>query len=145
MRLITDIKSGIKQIQNDLSTLKSSPMPFGWYYASNFVQMMPYQLADAFSSLFSERLTMGFSNVPGTKIPWELCGQKTLVHGFSMPVGKTVPWGWGVMSHADTISVLVAADKASVKDTDKLMEKFERNLDEFLGSKDWRKFVVVRN
>ena len=32
MRLISDLKSGVKQIQKDLAHLKTSLMPFGFYY-----------------------------------------------------------------------------------------------------------------
>ena len=36
MRLVDDLNSEIKQIQRDLAYLKTSPMPFGWYYISYF-------------------------------------------------------------------------------------------------------------
>lgn len=86
---------------------------------------------------------MGFSNVPGPRENWKLAGKKLLVHGFSMPLGRTVTLGWGVLSHGDAISILCCADKACVKDIDAMMAQFETNLDEFLGSKDWRKFSAL--
>lgn len=140
MRLVSDLKTGIKQIQRDLSSLKTSPMPFGWYYASYFVLAMPYLLQSYFTEDLANALTMGFSNVPGAREHWYLTGKKCTAFGFSMPLGKSVPLGWGALSHGNNIKVLVAADKACVKDTDQLMEAFQLNLDNFLGSREWRKF-----
>lgn len=40
----------------------------------------------------------------------------------------------------DNIKAIVASDKESVKNVDKLMEQFEKNMDAFLGSTEWRKF-----
>jgi hypothetical protein len=45
MRLVDDLKTGIKVIQKDLAPLKASPMPFGWYYASYFILSLPFILA----------------------------------------------------------------------------------------------------
>lgn len=87
---------------------------------------------------------MGFSNVPGAKENWYLTGKRCLSLGFSMPLGKTVPLSWAVLSHGDTLSLLVSADRACVKNVDKLMEQFELNLDGFLESKEWRKFDETR-
>jgi hypothetical protein len=86
---------------------------------------------------------MGFSNVPGAKENWYLTGKRCKALGFSMPLGKTVPLSWGVLSHGDTLSIMVSADRAAVKDVDQLMTMFEKNLDGFLGS-DWRKFDETR-
>lgn len=37
MRLISDLTTGIKQIKQDLSSVKTSPMPYGWYYSAALV------------------------------------------------------------------------------------------------------------
>jgi hypothetical protein len=42
MRLVKDLKVEIKQIQRDLAYLKSSPIPYGWYYVSHFALALPY-------------------------------------------------------------------------------------------------------
>lgn len=83
---------------------------------------------------------MGFSNVPGSKADWYMTGKRIIAVGFSMPLGKTVPLGWAAISHHDNIKITICSDKASVQDIDWLVNQFETNLDEFLGSKDWRKF-----
>lgn len=57
-----------------------------------------------------------------------------------MPLGMTVPLGWGVISMGDNIKVIIASDKQSVENVDRLMEQFEKNMDAFLGSTEWRKF-----
>jgi hypothetical protein len=50
-----------------------------------------------------------------------MIGKKCRALGFNMPLGKTVPLGWGVVSHGDNLKVTVTSDKESVKDIDKLM------------------------
>ena len=41
MRLVNDTKTDLPIIKKDLAYLKSSPMPFGHFYLSNFVMMLP--------------------------------------------------------------------------------------------------------
>ena len=48
-----------------------------------------------------------------------MIGKKCKALGFNMPLGKTVPLGWGVVSHGDNLKVTVTSDKESVKDIDK--------------------------
>jgi len=115
-------------------------MPFGWYYASFFILSLPYSIQNLLINDYASKLTMGFSNVPGARENWYLTGKKCSALGFSMPLGKSVPLGWGAASHANNIKVFVVSDKACVKNTDKLMEQFAKNLDDFLGSTEWRKF-----
>jgi hypothetical protein len=70
MRLIDDLKTGVKQIQRDLSYLKTSPIPFGYYYITNVVLMQPWIIASYLALDLANKLTMGFSNVPGPKQHW---------------------------------------------------------------------------
>jgi hypothetical protein len=118
MRLIDDLKTGVKQIQRDLAYLKTSPIPFGYYYITNVVLMLPWILASYLALDLSNKLTMGFSNVPGPKQHWYMIGKRCKMLGFNMPLGKTVPLGWGVISHGDNLKVTVTTDRASVKDLD---------------------------
>jgi hypothetical protein len=83
---------------------------------------------------------MGFSNVPGSRDDWYVTGKRVICYGFPMAVGKTVSMGWGAISHVNNIKVSFLADQAAIKDADWLVEQFERNLDNFLGNKEWRKF-----
>jgi len=64
---------------------------------------------------------MGFSNVPGAKQNWYLTGKRCNSIGFIMPTGKTVPLGWGAITHGNVLKVCIGADKASVQDTEWLM------------------------
>jgi hypothetical protein len=59
-----------------------------------------------------------------------------------MPLGKTVPMGWAAISYKDHIKISVNSDKAAIQDIDWLVNKFEENLDNFMGSKEWREFTA---
>lgn len=120
--------------------MKTSPIPVGWYYISYFVLSLPYQCFKFLTDDLADKLSMGFSNVPGSREDWFITGKRMIAQGFSIPLGKTVPMGWAAISHKDNIKICVNSDKASVQDIEWLMNKFETNLDDFLGSKEWRSF-----
>lgn len=84
-------------------------------------------------------MTFGFSNVPGPRKPFVVAGTKSSSLGFAMPVGKTIPGSVGIISMADCVKVTFFTDKACC-DPKVLRDYFEKNLDEILGSKDWRKW-----
>lgn len=44
MRLIDNCEKELKLIKDDLAYLKTSPMPFGHFYLSNFVMMLPFSV-----------------------------------------------------------------------------------------------------
>jgi diacylglycerol O-acyltransferase / wax synthase len=140
MRLVDNIEKGLVQIRNDLAYLKTSPMPFGYYYLTQLVMRSPHFIANMLIEDLGHKLTMGFSNVPGPKKPLVLAGKECTAMAFNIPLGKTVALGFGAISHYDNIKLTIGADKGCVKDTDVLMEFVSKNWDEMLGSTEWRKF-----
>ena len=143
MRLIDNLDTGMRQIRDDIAYVKTSPMPFGYYYASYFILSLPLYLSNWILEDFAGKFTMGFSNVPGSKEQWTVAGYKGTALGFSMPLGRTVPLGWGAISFGNNLKIMVCADKAAIKDTDKLMASFETNLDKFMNSTDWRNWNPI--
>jgi len=140
MRLVDNIERGLVEIRNDLAHLKTSPMPFGYYYLTQLVMASPHLIRNWLIEDLGHKLSMGFSNVPGPKKPLVVAGAECSAMAFSIPLGKTVAIGWGAMSHYDNIKLMIAADKGCVKSTDVLMEITSKNWDEVLGNTEWRKF-----
>jgi len=143
MRLIDNLETGLPQTKRDLDHMKTSLMPFGWYYASYFILSLPLILSDWILEDFSSKLSMGFSNVPGCREPWSVAGYKGTAFGFSMPLGRTVGVGWGAISFGNNLKVIVCADKAAISNTDKVMMSFEANLDKFFGNTKWRQYSPI--
>lgn len=121
-----------------MAYLKTSPIPFGWYYTAAFALLLPYSIAHYLTSDLAHKLTMGFSNVPGAKESWVITGKRCNSLGFIMPTGKTVVMGWGAITHGNTLKISVGADRAAVQDTEWLIRQFEKNLDSFLKNTKWR-------
>ena len=124
--------------------MKKSPMPFGWYYVTHVALSLPYVCYNFLTSDLASKYTMVFSNVPGSRAEWFITGKRVISYGFSIPLGKTVPMGWAAISHVDNLKVSVTSDKASVQDMDWLVRQFETNLDDFMESKEWRKWNPAR-
>jgi hypothetical protein len=118
MRLINNCEKELKLIKNDLAYLKTSPMPFGHFYLSNFVMMLPFSVQRYLVDDFGSKLSMGFSNVPGARKNWVVNGKKVFATGFNIPLGSTVSCGWGVMSHANNLKVMFGSDKSAINDVD---------------------------
>ena len=83
--------------------------------------------------IMCEKMSIGFSNVPGPKKPWVVGGKAVNTLGFFMPVGRSICGSISLISHADSVKVGVVADKAAMKHPRDLIVYFERNLDEMLG------------
>lgn len=77
--------------------------------------------------------------MPGPKNPFCVAGNKTSSIAFSMPVGKTIPGSFGIISNAECMKAMITVDKACAEP--KLFVKyFEESLDDILGSKAWREW-----
>ena len=83
------------------------------------------------------KMALGFSNVPGPKMPFVVGGSSSSMLAFAMPVGKTLPGSIGIISHAECIKTTFAFDKGCA-DPKKMRDHFEKNLDELLGGSEWR-------
>ena len=75
LKLVSSM-SGIKQINRDMNALKKSVEPIGLCYLVKFTMMLPDFLRTFLLEMFLDRMTFGFSNVPGPKTPWVLTGKR---------------------------------------------------------------------
>ena len=73
---LIDSMSGIKQINSDMNALKKSVDPIGLCYLVKFTMMLPDFLRTFLLEMFLDRMTFGFSNVPGPRTPWVLTGKR---------------------------------------------------------------------
>ena len=80
-----------------------------------------------------EKITFGYSNVPGPKEPYVIAGKNNHALGFTMPVGKSAVGSFAVISHADSMKICLMVDKASMKSTKPIRELLMHNLDAMLG------------
>ena len=143
MRLISNAKTELQVIKKDLAYLKTSPMPFGHFYLTNFVMMLPYFIQRILVEDLGSKLTMGFSNVPGSRLPWVITGKQCHAHAFNIPLGATVSCGWGAASHANNLKLMFGSDKNCITDVESVMEMLENNLDSVLETTEWRKFYYT--
>ena len=113
--------------------MKKSMEPIGWYNVTKMTMQLPNSLVHFLLEIFTDKMTFGFSNVPGPRKPFVVAGSKSSSIGFSMPVGKTIPGSLGIISHADCVKAVITVDRAS-GDPRLLKECFEKSLDSILGS-----------
>ena len=112
MRLVEDLREGIKRISKDMGALKRSLMPFGCYYSLTLMMFFPDFIRSALLEDISSKISTGFSNVPGPKTPWVFNGSKCKSVAFIMPVARTCPASVSIFSHEDVIKVGILIDKA---------------------------------
>ena len=122
VRLISDLKTGTKDVQHDLEGMKTALMPFGFYYVCKLVPLFPFFVFDWLLNVWTRKVIGFFSNVPGPREAWSIAGYKCKSFAFMIPFGKRLTMGWAAISHADVMKVTVAADKASVQDIDWLKD-----------------------
>ena len=60
-----------------------------------------------------EKLSMTFTDVPGSKEDWYITGKRIISYAFSA-TGSKIPVVWAMISHVDNIKVSLGADKASI-------------------------------
>ena len=126
-----------------MRAMKGSMVPIAWYYSIKLIMQLPNTIVHFLFEIFTNKLSFGFSNVPGPKKPFCVNGRKTSSIGFSMPVGKTVPGSIGIISHAECVKAIITTDRSGA-DPNVLKEYFEKNLDEILGV-EWRDWTSGPN
>ena len=92
---------------------------------------------------FGAKMTFGFSNVPGPRLPFVVAGHKNTGIGFVMPVARSLVGSFAIISHTNVIKCMIAMDKAVMSSTNEISDLFTKNLDEMLG-KNWREFAKHR-
>ena len=73
---LVDSMAGIKEINRDMNALKKSVDPIGLAYLVKVTMMLPEILRSYMLEMSLDRMTFGFSNVPGPRTPWVLTGKR---------------------------------------------------------------------
>ena len=139
LNLVDNLETGLERIKKDMLALKHSIQPIGYFYLVKLTMQLPEFVRSFLLELMCEKMSIGFSNVPGPKKPWVVGGKAVDTLGFFMPVGKSLCASISICSHASTVKVGVVADKAAMKDPHDLLVYFENNLDQMLGV-EWREY-----
>lgn len=140
LRLVDNLTSGISLINRDMMALKNSMEPIGLSYLIKVAMLLPEFLRSFIFEDFSDKMTFGFSNVPGPKQPFVTCGSRGQGMGFVMPVGKTIVGSFSIISHADVVKIAITMDKAVMVSTEDITGYLMQNLDEILGGDEWRQY-----
>mgnify|MGYP003898496937 FL=1 len=112
LRLVTNFKDGLFQINADMNAVKKSLEPFGMVYIVKILMFLPSFLGHFLMEDYANKLVLGFSNVPGPKNPFVTAGYTTQALGFQMPVGRTIVGSFSIISHADVVKMCITMDKA---------------------------------
>jgi len=144
LRLVDNLKEGVKVINRDMQGLKNSIEPIGLYYLILIVMSLPsfvrwYVLED-----YVSKMTFGFSNVPGPREPYIVDGKVNHGIGFNMPVGRSMVGSFSIISHVNMIKVCISMDKSVMESPKIISDMFLKNMDEMLGE-SWRDFHKARN
>ena len=100
LNLVDDVNDGLLRIKKDMLTLKHSLQPIGYFYLLKTTMLLPEFVRAELMEKLSEKMSIGFSNVPGPKNPWVVDGKEVDTLGFFMPVMKTVTASISICSHA---------------------------------------------
>ena len=122
-----------------MNAMKSSMEPVAWYNVTKLTMQLPNSAVQFLLEIFTDKMTWGFSNVPGPKKPFVVAGSKSSSMGFAMPVGKSIPGSLGIISHGECVKAMIMADR-SCTDPRILRDYFEETLDEILGGREWREW-----
>ena len=140
MPLVDSITNGLTRIHNDMAAMKGSIDPIIFCHLTKFMNFFPTFVRDAGAEDNCDKMTLGFSNVPGPKSTWILTGKRCQGIGFIMPVVKSLTGSFSCLSHADTVKMIITFDKAVMDSPSVIAEYMMKNLDEILGDPEWRNY-----
>ena len=138
--LVNSLASGLKRINEDMSALKGSLDPIIFAYLCKFVNFFPPFIRDVMTEDSCEKMSLGFSNVPGPKSTWILAGKRCQGIGFIVPVAKSMVGSFSTLSHADVVKMIISFDKATMESPTIIAEYLMKNLDEILADPNWRNY-----
>lgn len=145
MRLVDSLTEGVKLINRDMNELKKSIEPVMLSFLIKLVMQLPEFLRSAILEDYCDKMTFGFSNVPGPKIPFVVAGKANNGIGFIMPVGRSIVGSFSIISHVNVIKIAISMDKATMDSPKLLADIFTKNLDSMLEGPKWREFHAIRN
>ena len=124
LRLVSSLSNGLKQINRDMLDLKKSIEPIGLFYLIKLVMQLPGFIHWHIFEDYANKMTFGFSNVPGPKLPFVVAGRVNRGVGFIMPVGRSIVGSFSIISHVDVVKVIISMDKACMESTDFISDLF---------------------
>lgn len=127
-----------------MNAMKKSLDPIGWCYSIKVMMFLPSFVREFILEDFCDRMTLGFSNVPGPKSRWMTAGKRCQWLGFIMPVGKSIVGSFSILSHADVVKMVISMDKETMEDPAVIAEYLKKNLDEILADSNWRNYGSER-
>lgn len=77
----------------------------------------------------SNRVTLNYSSVPGTRKTIVVCGKPLVWCGFYPPTMRNTPGGIGIFSIGENLKMMLAFDKANMENPRELMDLLEDNAD----------------
>ena len=75
LNLVNDLDSGLERIKKDMLTLKHSIQPIGYFYLVKLTMQFPEFIRSFLLETICDKMSIGFSNVPGPKNPWVVGGK----------------------------------------------------------------------
>ena len=137
LRLVDTLGEGIKLISKDMADLKKSMSPISVYYIMNLCCWMPDAIRNLLLEDYADKMTFGFSNVPGPKEPYVVCDKKNNGMGFIMPIARNIVGSFSIISHVDVMKIMISMDKETMKSTKLITDIFIENMNEMLGGTEW--------
>ena len=127
-----------------MNQVKKSIEPIGMVYIISILMFLPEFVRQLIMEDYANKITLGFSNVPGPKNQFQTAGFKCQSIGFMMPVGWTLVGSFSIMSHADVVKIGLGFDKGCMESLKPISDILMANLDEILGGPKWRNYAKER-
>jgi len=115
-RLVDSLEGGVQLIHRDMQRLKTSIEPVGLFFLIKIVMQTPHFIRYLVFEDYTNKMTFGFSNVPGPKLPYVVCGVENRGMGFIMPGSRSMVGSFSFISHADVMKIGISLDKAVMED-----------------------------
>jgi hypothetical protein len=111
-----------------MEEIKHSPEPALAYGILGLIGLTPPQIERRLIDVFSDKVTMVLTNVPGPRQPVYFAGTRVAgVLGW-VPAGGTVGVGVSIFSYDDGVTVGLRVDEGLVPDPETIIEAYGREL-----------------
>lgn len=130
--MVSEFRSGLKLINQDLQKIKNSFQFMGLYYLTELVLIFPFPIANYFIQRFSTQSSLVFTNVIAPPVPYNFLGSKSKsMFGFVPSIGDLAT-GFSCISHNGIVRFGIIGDEARLSDPALFLEKYERILNKVL-------------
>ena len=123
----------IREVQRRINDLKEAPDAAVAYAVLNALGVSSAKLAKTAATLFANKTTGVFSNVPGPRQPLYFCGEKINNIMFWVPRIGGLGIGISIISYNDGVSLGIATDTGLVQDPKAILDHFTNEYRMLLG------------